>query len=132
MNFAAHWTGYRRVIVGSMLLSHVVACTHLPGDQKAFKDFDSCIAANLGIAAAGGLTIGSIGTRISNAFSAEKRSAVKANGVVAGVGATALIGLYAWKTMRGRVLSFRSRSCLRRSQAGCWRAPTARFGSWIV
>ena len=97
MKFASRWIGYRRVIVGSLLLSHGVACTHLPGDQKAFKDFDSCIAANLGIAAAGGLTIGSIGNRISNAFSAEKRSAVKATGVVAGVGATALIGLYAWK-----------------------------------
>jgi hypothetical protein len=97
MKVAAHWAGYRRVGVGSLLLIQLVACTHLPGNQKAFKDFETCVAANLGVAAAGGFTLGAIGTRISNAVSADKRAAVKAGSTVAGVGAATLIGLYAWK-----------------------------------
>ena len=97
MTFKGHWAGHQRACVGSLLLIQLVACTHLPGNQKAFKDFDTCIAANLGVAAAGGLTLGAIGTRISNAVSADKRAAVKAGSTVAGVGAATLIGLYAWK-----------------------------------
>ena len=97
MEFTTHRAGYRRAGGVTLVLGFLVACTHLPGDQKAFNDFDTCIAANLGVAAAGGLTVCSIGARISRAVSADKRAAVKATGTAAGVGAATLIGLYAWR-----------------------------------
>ena len=67
-----------------------------PGGEKAFASFESCFAANVGLAAAGGVAIGALGAQLARQFSATASTANKV-GTTAGVAAAAMIAMIAWR-----------------------------------
>ncbi len=87
---------FRRLTASVVLLAYLASCTHLPSGQKAFDNFEQCIAANLGIAAVGGFAIGALGTALAKQITGD-RSTQNAVGVTAGVAAAVMIGLTAWR-----------------------------------
>ena len=86
----------RRPLAGLILITYVAGCTHTPTGQKAFETFDQCIAANLGIATAGGLAIGALGKALARQVTGD-RGVQNRVAAAAGVGAAVMIGLTAWK-----------------------------------
>jgi hypothetical protein len=87
---------FRRLTASVVLLAYLASCTHMPSGQKAFDNFDQCIAANLGIATAGGVAIGALGKALAKQITGD-RSTQNAVGVTAGVAAAVMIGLTAWR-----------------------------------
>ncbi|MES2933769.1 MAG: hypothetical protein V4805_09815 [Pseudomonadota bacterium] len=77
------------------MVMYIGACTHMPSGEKAFKDFDSCFASNLGLAAAGGIGFGILSSELTKKLTGD-RSTANAVGVAAGVAAAAMIGMKAW------------------------------------
>ena len=86
----------RRMVAGLVLISYVAGCTHMPSGQKAFDSFDQCIAANLGIATAGGVAIGALSKALARQITGDTSLQNKV-GVTAGVAAAVMIGLTAWR-----------------------------------
>jgi DMSO reductase anchor subunit len=87
---------FRRMTASVALLAYLASCTHLPSGQKAFDSFDQCIAANLGLAAVGGVAIGALGKALTKQITGDKNTQ-NAVGVSAGVAAAVMIGLTAWR-----------------------------------
>ena len=88
--------GVRRVTASVVLLTYLASCTHMPSGQKAFNNFEECIAANLGLAAAGGLAIGALGKNLARQLTGDSRLQ-NVVGTTAGVAAAVMIGLTAWR-----------------------------------
>lgn len=86
----------RRGVAASLIVAQVAACTHMPSGEKAFKSFDECIAANLGLAAVGGIAIGALAAAITRQGT-DHRGTSNAVGVAAGIAATVMIGMTAWR-----------------------------------
>jgi len=68
----------------------------MPSGEKAFEDFDSCFAANLGLAAVGGIAVGALGAQLAKQFTGSS-SAARTVGTAAGVAAAAMIAMTAWR-----------------------------------
>jgi hypothetical protein len=68
----------------------------MPSGEKAFKNFDECVAANLGLAAVGGIAIGALASALMRQGT-DHRPTSNAVGVAAGVAAAVVIGMVAWK-----------------------------------
>jgi len=79
-----------------VLVTYSVACTHLPSGEKAFDSFESCFAANLGLAAVGGVGIGVLGSKLVGDLTGS-RSTGKTAGVAMGLAASTMIAMHAWK-----------------------------------
>jgi len=88
--------GVQRGIAASLIVAQVAACTHMPSGEKAFKSFDECVAANLGLAAVGGIAIGALAAAITRQGT-DHRKTSNAVGVAAGIAATVMIGMTAWR-----------------------------------
>ena len=86
----------RRLTASVVLLTYLASCTHMPSGQKAFNTFEECIAANLGLATAGGLAIGALGKSLARQITGDTR-AQNAVAVTAGTAAAVMIGLTAWR-----------------------------------
>ncbi|MEP7085520.1 MAG: hypothetical protein ABI854_12335, partial [Betaproteobacteria bacterium] len=86
----------RRTTASAVLLTYLTSCTHMPSGEKAFKSFDECIAANLGLATAGGIAIGALGRNLARQITGDTR-AQNLVGTKAGVAAAVMIGLTAWR-----------------------------------
>lgn len=91
-----HFRNFRRITLALVLVTYSVACTHLPTGEKAFDSFETCFAANLGLAAVGGIGVGALGSKLIGNLTGNK-SAGKTAGVAAGVAAGAMIAMHAWK-----------------------------------
>lgn len=89
-----HW--FRHIAASTVLVTYTAGCTHMPSGEKAFKDFDSCFAANLAIAAAGGIGVGLLSAHLSQQATSNKSTA-NAVGVAAGIAAATMIGMVAWR-----------------------------------
>ena len=89
---SGHWL--RRGVAGVTLLVYVAGCTHMPSGEKAFDSFESCFASNLGLAVAGGIGIGALTKHI---VPTSNKSTANAAGAAAGIAATALIAMTAWR-----------------------------------
>lgn len=87
---------FRRGIASMVLVAYAAGCTHMPSGEKAFDSFESCFAANLGLAAAGGVAVGALGTHFVKQFTGSS-SAATTVGTTAGIAAAAMIGLTAWR-----------------------------------
>lgn len=85
-----------RGIAASLIVAQVAACTHMPSGEKAFKSFDECVGANLGLAAVGGIAIGALAAAITRQGT-DHRGTSNAVGVAAGIAATVMIGMVAWR-----------------------------------
>ena len=81
----------RHLVLMLLLVTYSVACTHMPSGQKAFDSFESCFAANLGLAAVGGIGVGVLSAKLIGG------NAGKNVGVAAGLAAGTMIALHAWK-----------------------------------
>lgn len=86
----------RRLTASVVLVTYLASCTHMPSGQKAFNTFEECIAANLGLATAGGLAIGALGKSLARQITGDTR-AQNAVAVTAGTAAAVMIGLTAWR-----------------------------------
>lgn len=86
----------RRLTATVVLVAYLASCTHMPSGQKAFDTFEQCIAANLGLATAGGLAIGALGKSLAKQITGD-RGAANAVAVSAGVAAAVMIGMAAWR-----------------------------------
>jgi len=86
----------RRTTATVVLFAYVAGCTHMPSGEKAFDSFESCISANLGLAAVGGIAIGALGSALTKQFTNDRRTA-NAVGVAAGLAAAVMIGMTAWR-----------------------------------
>ena len=86
----------RRVLASVLLLTYLASCTHMPSGQKAFNNFEECIAANLGLATAGGFAIGALGKNLARQIPGDTRTQ-NLVGTTAGVAAAVMIGLTAWR-----------------------------------
>ena len=86
---------FRRFIASLVLLAYCVSCTNLPSGEKAFDSFESCYAANLGLATIGGLGIGLL-TREATKSITGNTAAANVAGISAGIAAGTLIGMKAW------------------------------------
>ncbi len=87
---------FRHIVSGVLLAAYLAGCTHTPAGQKAFDNFDQCIAGNLGLAAAGGVAIGALGKALTKQITGD-RATQNVVGVAAGTAAAAMIGLNAWR-----------------------------------
>jgi hypothetical protein len=79
-----------------VLAVYLASCTHMPMGQRAFDTFEQCVAANLGIAVAGGGAIGALGSALARQISGD-RGTIQKVAATAGVAAAVMIGLTAWK-----------------------------------
>jgi hypothetical protein len=86
----------KRVTASIVLISYCVSCTNMPSGEKAFNSFESCFAANLGLAAAGGVGAGLLTSKLAERLTGSSRTG-KALGTAAGVAAAAMIAMTAWK-----------------------------------
>lgn len=86
----------RRGVAATLICAQVAACTHMPSGEKAFKSFDECVAANLGLAAVGGIAIGALAAALTRQGT-DHRGTSNAVGVAAGIAATVMIGMTAWR-----------------------------------
>jgi hypothetical protein len=86
----------RRVTASIVLITYCVSCTNMPSGEKAFNSFESCFAANLGLAAAGGVGAGLLTSKLAERLTGSSRTG-KALGTAAGVAAAAMIAMTAWK-----------------------------------
>jgi hypothetical protein len=86
----------RRLTATVVLVTYLASCTHMPSGQKAFDTFEQCIAANLGLATAGGFAIGALGKSLAKQITGD-RGTVNAVAVSAGVAAAVMIGMTAWR-----------------------------------
>lgn len=86
----------QRGMAASLIVAQVAACTHMPSGEKAFKNFDECVAANLGLAAVGGIAIGALAAALTRQGT-DHRGTSNAVGVAAGIAATVMIGMTAWR-----------------------------------
>lgn len=96
MKNAAGGGSFRRIVAGIVLVAYVGGCTHMPSGEKAFENFDQCIAANLGLAAAGGVAVGALSAAFTRQLSGS-RSAPTAIGTAAGIATAVMIGTTAWR-----------------------------------
>lgn len=81
--------GRVRALFGvALMIVHVTSCTHMPTGEKAFHSFESCVAANLGLAALGGVAVGILSRAVT------RRDAV---GATAGAATAIAIGMVAWR-----------------------------------
>ncbi|CAG0967108.1 hypothetical protein MYXO_01088 [Myxococcaceae bacterium] len=87
---------FRRGLAATLIVAQVAACTHMPSGEKAFKSFDECVAANLGLAAVGGIAIGALAAAITRQGTDHRRTS-NTVGVAAGIAATVMIGMVAWR-----------------------------------
>lgn len=85
-NFPPLW----RLVAALLLITYSTACTHLPSGQKAFESFDSCFAANLGLAALGGIGVGVLTHKLTGGGG-------KTVAVAAGLAVTTMIAVTAWR-----------------------------------
>jgi hypothetical protein len=86
----------RRSTASVVVITYLASCTHMPSGEKAFEDFDSCFAANLGLAAVGGIAVGALGAQLAKQFTGSS-SAARTVGAAAGVAAAAMIAMTAWR-----------------------------------
>jgi len=85
-----------RILAVFLLVTYAAACTHLPSGEKAFKSFDSCFAANLGLATVGGIGAGILATQLAGGLTGS-HSAARNVGAAAGVAVGVMIAMKAWK-----------------------------------
>ena len=95
MKFRNGYSVFRRFVASLVLLTYCVSCTTLPSGEKAFDSFESCYAANLGLATLGGLGVGLL-TREATKSLTGSTAAANVAGVSAGIAAGYLIGMKAW------------------------------------
>ena len=88
---------FRRSSAGVVVIAYLAGCTHMPSGEKAFENFDSCFAANLGLAAAGGVAVGALGAYFAKNAGGASSSAATAIGTTAGVAAASAIAMTAWR-----------------------------------
>jgi hypothetical protein len=86
----------RRSTASVVVIAYLAGCTHMPSGEKAFENFDSCFAANLGLAAAGGVAVGVLGAQLAKQFTGSSSTA-RTVGAAAGVAAAAMIAMTAWR-----------------------------------
>lgn len=86
----------KRVTASIVLITYCVSCTNMPSGEKAFNSFESCFAANLGLAAAGGVGAGLLTSKLAERLTGSA-SAGRTLGTAAGVAAAAMIAMTAWK-----------------------------------
>ena len=86
----------KRVTASVVLVAYCVSCTNMPSGEKAFNSFETCFAANLGLAAAGGVGAGLLTSKLTERLTGSSRTG-KALGTAAGVAAAAMIAMTAWK-----------------------------------
>lgn len=86
----------KRVTASIILIAYCVSCTNMPSGEKAFNSFESCFAANLGLAAAGGVGAGLLTSKLAERLTGSSRAG-KNIGTAAGVAAAAMIAMTAWK-----------------------------------
>ena len=86
----------RRSTASVVVITYLAGCTHMPSGEKAFESFDSCFAANLGLAAVGGVAVGAFGTQLAKQFTGSASTA-RTVGAAAGVAAAAMIAMTAWR-----------------------------------
>ena len=86
----------KRVTASIVLVTYCVSCTNMPSGEKAFNSFETCFAANLGLAAAGGVGAGLLTSKLAERLTGSSRTG-KALGTAAGVAAAAMIAMTAWK-----------------------------------
>ena len=86
----------KRVTASIVLVAYCVSCTNMPSGEKAFNSFETCFAANLGLAAAGGVGAGLLTSKLAERLTGSSRTG-KALGTAAGVAAAAMIAMTAWK-----------------------------------
>ncbi len=96
MQGTRHLHSFWRIAIAFVLITYSVACTHMPSGQKAFESFDSCFAANLGLATLGGIGVGVLSAHLVGSATGNS-SAAKTAGIAAGVAAGAMIAMHAWK-----------------------------------
>lgn len=96
MKHAHSWLWFWRTVAGVLLVTYSVACTHLPSGEKAFDSFESCFAANLGLAAVGGVAVGVVGAHLTQQMTGNASTGKKV-GAVAGIAAAAMIAMTAWR-----------------------------------
>ena len=87
---------FKRLTATVVLVAYLASCTHMPSGQKAFDTFEQCIAANLGLATAGGFAIGALGKSLAKQITGDRGTA-NAVAVSAGVAAAVMIGMTAWR-----------------------------------
>jgi hypothetical protein len=85
-----------RLTASFVLVAYCVSCTNMPSGEKAFNSFETCFAANLGLAAAGGVGAGLLTSKLAERLSGSTRTG-QALGAAAGVAAGAMIAMTAWK-----------------------------------
>lgn len=86
-----------RILTVFLLITYSAACTHLPSGEKAFKTFESCFAANLGLATVGGIGAGILATQLAGGLTGS-HSAARNVGTAAGVAVGVMIAMKAWKS----------------------------------
>ncbi len=89
-----HW--FWRLTAMIVMIAYSAACTHMPTGEKAFDSFETCFAANLGLAAVGGVSIGILGSQLVGDLTGNK-SAGKTVGTAAGIATAAMIAMTAWR-----------------------------------
>lgn len=87
---------FRRSSASVVVIAYLAGCTHMPGGEKAFESFDSCFAANLGLAAGGGVAVGALGAHFAKKAGVGG-SAATAIGTTAGVATASAIAMTAWR-----------------------------------
>ena len=92
----SHKNLLKRVTASIVLIAYCVSCTNMPSGEKAFNSFESCFAANLGLAAAGGVGAGILTSKLAERLTGSSRAG-KALGTAAGVAVAAMIAMTAWK-----------------------------------
>lgn len=95
-----HWTTsfrwFWRITATLLLITYSAACTHMPTGEKAFDSFESCFAANLGLAAVGGVGVGVLGSKLVEGITGSSSTGKKV-GAAAGVAAGVMIAMHAWQ-----------------------------------
>jgi hypothetical protein len=86
----------RRSTASVVVITYLAGCTHMPSGEKAFESFDSCFAANLGLAAVGGVAVGALGAQLAKQFTGSASTA-RTLGATAGIAAAAMIAMTAWR-----------------------------------
>ncbi len=85
-----------RMVIALVLITYSVACTHMPSGEKAFESFESCFAANVGLATLGGIGVGVLSAKLVGGATGNA-SAAKTAGIAAGLAAGTMIAMHAWK-----------------------------------
>lgn len=96
MKKTARVGSFKRIVVGVVLVAYVAGCTHTPTGEKAFENFDQCIAANIGLAAVGGGVVGALSAAFTRKVSGS-RGASNVVGAAAGIATAVMIGQSAWR-----------------------------------